>query len=232
MPHKSAFIVIEGSDGSGKGTHFNLLRDWLKAEAVPYEAFDFPQYGEPSAYFVEKYLNGGYGTSEEVGAYKASLFYALDRFDASAKIRHALDNGKVVLCNRYVASNMGHQGAKLPTAADRKRYFEWNEKLEFDALGIPRPDLNIVLQMPAEIAQQFVDHKPARGYLSHGKSRDIHEDDLEHLKAAAATYAEICELFPKTFTPIDCAQDGSVRDIGTIQENIRALVAPLIGVDG
>ena len=229
MANKAAFIVIEGSDGSGKGTHFNLLIDWLKTQGVKLEAFDFPQYGEPSAYFVEKYLNGGYGTAEEVGAYKASLFYALDRFDASAKIRAALDSGLVVLCNRYVASNMGHQGAKLPTAEARKRYFEWNERLEFDALGIPRPDLNLVLHMPAIAAQQFVDLKPARGYITTGK-RDIHENDLEHLKRAAATYAEICKLFPDNFTRIDCAKGEKVRDIEDIQQDIRRLVSPLLGV--
>src|SRR3954469_5709001 len=105
---KGKFIVIEGSDGSGKGTQFKLLHEWLVEQHYSVESFDFPQYGQPSAYFVEQYLNGQYGDLSDIGPQKGSLFYALDRFAASFKIRAALDKGVHVLSNRYVASNMGH----------------------------------------------------------------------------------------------------------------------------
>ncbi len=227
--NKSAFIVIEGSDGSGKGTQFKLLADWLASQGINVQTFDFPQYGQPSAYFVEKYLNGKYGTIDEIGPYKASLFYALDRYDAAANIRQALEDGAVVLCNRYVGSNMGHQGAKISIKTERQAYFKWNEQLEFDILGLPKPRLNIVLHMPAAIAQTLVDQKEARKYLLNGQ-RDLHENDLGYLERAAATYLEICQLFPERFTRIDCTENETVRPIDDIQNQIRTLVKPLIAV--
>src|SRR5688572_8863017 len=105
---RGKFIVIEGTDGSGKKTQFELLVKRLKKAGHKVATFDFPQYGTPSAYFVEQYLNGHYGSIKETGPYRASLFYALDRFDAAPHIQAALAEGTMVICNRYVASNMGH----------------------------------------------------------------------------------------------------------------------------
>ena len=97
---KGAFIVIEGTDGTGKGTQSQKLVKYLKNKGQEVVLFDFPQYDKPSSYFVQQYLNGKYGEIEEVGAYKASLFFALDRFDASSQIRKALEEGKIVVSNR------------------------------------------------------------------------------------------------------------------------------------
>src|SRR5262245_51892314 len=95
------FIVIEGTDGSGKGTQFDLLCERLRQAGYDIATFDFPQYGSPSSYFVKQYLNGEYGTSADVGPYTASLFYALDRYEAAPKIREALDKGRIVVSNRF-----------------------------------------------------------------------------------------------------------------------------------
>ncbi len=228
MPNRGHFIVIEGSDGSGKSTHYQLLTEWLTEQGVHTKSFDFPRYGQPSAYFVEKYLNGGYGTVDDVDAYRSSLFYALDRFDTAADIEKALSAGKTIICDRYVISNMGHQGAKISSPEERRRYFAWNEDLEYGILGIPRPDLNIVLQMPAGIARGLVDQRGGRAHLG-GKTRDIHEDDLAYLGRVATTYAEICRLLSGTVTAIDCAPEGKIRTIDDIQGEIRRLVKPLIG---
>jgi len=222
------FIVIEGTDGAGKGTHAQLLAEWLKSEGHQVETFDFPQYGSPSAYFVERYLNGHYGDLSEIGPEKGSLFYALDRFEASFKIRAALEKGVHVLANRYVASNMGHQGAKIDDPQERAAYFKWNADLEFRILGIPRPSLNVVLHMPAAQAQQFVDQKAAREHLD-GKKRDLHEADLTHLQKAESTYLELCQSFPQFFKLIECADtDGQIRSIDIIQDQIRQLVGEAI----
>ena len=229
MRRTGKFIVIEGTDGSGKGTHAKLLAEWLRRQDQQLETFEFPQYGQPSAYFVEQYLvEGAYGPAGEVSPYKGSLFYALDRFQASFKIRDILASGTNVLSDRYVASNMGHQGAKLDSPKERAAYFKWNDHLEFDILSIPRPDLNIVLHMPSVQAQKFVDQKSAREHL-HGKARDLHEDDIEHLRQAERTYVELCETFPKSFKMIECqAQDGSIRSIDDIQSQIRGLAQALL----
>jgi dTMP kinase len=113
MDKKGVFIVIDGTDGAGKKTQTDILCEKLKAYGFAVEIADFPQYGHKSAGLVEEYLNGRYGTAEAVGPYAASIFYACDRYDASFKIRKWLAEGKVVVSNRYVAANMGHQGGKI-----------------------------------------------------------------------------------------------------------------------
>src|SRR4051812_801354 len=103
-------IVLEGSDGSGKTTQFNLLSERLKAAGYEIAVFNFPRYDKPSTHFVKQYLNGRYGPAAKISPYTASLFYALDRYEAGAEIKEALEQGKIVLCDRYVGSNMAHQG--------------------------------------------------------------------------------------------------------------------------
>ena len=143
------FLVVEGTDGSGKGTQFKLLVDKLTAEGYDVATFDFPQYEQPSSYFVREYLNGNYGTADEVGPYTGSLFYALDRYQAAPAIREALAAGKVVIANRFTGSNMAHQGTKFNHSEERRGYFIWLDNLEFQMLNIPRPDKSIVLRVPA-----------------------------------------------------------------------------------
>lgn len=223
---KGIFIVIEGSDGSGKTTHFNLLRDHLESLGRDVATYKFPQYDKPSSYFSVAYLNGEYGDAATLGAYKPSLFYALDRFDAAIAIRADLEAGKVVLCDRYVGSNMAHQGQKISDEAKRLTYFDWIYNLEFKILEIPEPDLNVVLLMPAKAAYRLIGQREKRGYTE--KQRDIHEADLHHLERAVATYKELTKRFETTFTAVLCATDGNssaIRPIESIQATIRDIVA-------
>lgn len=139
------FIVIEGSDGSGKGTQFKLLVERLKSEGYNVATYDFPQYDEESSYFVREYLNGSYGSAEALGPYTPSLFYALDRFNVAKNMKNDIAAGKVVLCNRFTGSSMAHQGGKFATDEQKVEYFKWLDSLEFGMLGIPRPDANVML---------------------------------------------------------------------------------------
>lgn len=225
---KGLFLVIEGTDGSGKGTQFKLLEQRLKSEGYDVATFDFPQYDEPSSFFVREYLNGRYGTAEEVGPYTGSLFFSLDRYHAASHIRQAVDEGKVVLANRFTGSNMAHQGTKFDSSEERRGYFIWLDNLEFRMLGIPRPDRSIVLRVPAEIAQELVDKKEARSYTD--KKRDIHEADLGHLQKSVQVYDELCQLFPKDFLRIDCVRSGKLMDIETVEEHLWKTVEPLLPV--
>ncbi len=217
MPGK--FIVIEGTDGSGKTKQFKRLTERLEKSGVEVARFDFPQYGKPSAYFAEKYLNGGYGSSEEVGPHRASMFYALDRYEASSALRSELEQGKIVVANRYVGSNLAHQGGKIQDGAARKKFFEWGYKLEYEMLGIPKPDISIVLHVPAALAQALVLKKGERAYLN-GAKRDIHEADLEHLEHAEEAYLEMVQLFPKDFVLVECIEEGKLLSIDEIHERI------------
>ena len=107
---KGKLIVLCGTDGSGKATQAELLAERLKKEGHDVEVVDFPNYGEKSAALVEMYLNGDFGTAEEVGPYRASVFYAVDRYASSKKMKKWLDEGKIIVSNRYVSANIGHQG--------------------------------------------------------------------------------------------------------------------------
>lgn len=225
-PGEGTFIVIEGTDGSGKGTQFQILADKLESEGYDVARFDFPQYEDPSSYFVKEYLNGNYGTAEDVGPYTGSLFYALDRYEASFKIRKALSQGKVVLANRFTGSNMAHQGTKFADSAQRRGYFIWLDNLEFEMLKIPRPDKSFVLRVPAETAQKLVDQKEARSYTT--KKRDLHEADLNHMKLSVTVYDELCMLFPKDFIRIDCVRDDNLLDINTIHQLLYQTVLPML----
>lgn len=220
------FFVIEGTDGSGKGTQFEKLHKQLVSEGYDVATFDFPRYEEPSSYFVREYLNGKYGTAEEVGPYTGSLFYALDRYQAAPQIRQALAEGKVVLANRYTGSNMAHQGTKFQHPEERRGYFIWLDNLEFQMLGVPRPDKSLVLRVPAETAQALVDQKDVRSYTD--KKRDLHEADLSHLQRSVEVFDDLCQLFPKDFVRIDCVRGDQLLDVDTIHKLIRETIEPML----
>lgn len=217
-------FVIEGSDGSGKGTQHQLLIDRLTAEGYSVEAVDFPRYDHGSSHFIRQYLNGRYGSAEDVGPYVASLFYALDRYEAAPQIKRALNEGKIVLANRFTSSNMAHQGTKFAAAAERRGFFIWLENLEYGMLGIPRPTQAFVLNVPAELAQQLVDQKTARSYTA--KKRDIHEADLNHLKASVDVYNDLCRLFPRDFTSIACVRAGRLLNIEAVHQQLWQALEP------
>lgn len=220
------FIVIEGTDGSGKGTQFTLLAERLRNSGYDVATFDFPQYSHDSSFFVKEYLNGKYGTAEEVGPYTGSLFYALDRYEAATEIRKALSEGKVVLANRFTGSNMAHQGTKFRNEEERRGYFIWLDNLEFVMLKIPRPHKSFVLRVPAETAQQLVDQKETREYTD--RKRDIHEADLAHLQKSVEVYDDLCQLFPRDFQRIDCVRSGQLLDIDTINNYLWETIQPML----
>ncbi len=225
-PQQGIFIVIEGTDGSGKGTQFKLMTERLTAAGYDVATFDFPQYDQESSFFVREYLNGNYGTAEDVGPYTGSLFYALDRYHAAPKIREALAQGKIVLANRFTGSNMAHQGTKFANPEQRRGFFIWLNNLEFQMLGIPRPMLNFVLRVPADIAQSLVDKKDARSYTD--KKRDLHEADLSHLERSVEVYDNLTKLFPRDFIKIDCTKNNQMRGIPEISNLIWERMKPLL----
>jgi dTMP kinase len=219
MTQRGKLIVIDGTDGSGKGTHSGMLIERLIREERKAILSDFPQYGKMSAYFVERYLRGEYGALESIGAKKASLFYALDRYDASFEMRKHLEEGTIIVSNRYVSSNMGHQAGKIADPKLRHECIEWLKELEYGILELPKPDVNILLYVPPEVGQQLVDQKTVREYTQ-GKKRDIHEADIEHLRQASSSYLEVAKN--EGWKVIDCMMHGgaTLRSIEDIHEEI------------
>lgn len=219
-PEPGKLIVLDGTDGSGKATQTNLLVETLKTAGYAVQMIDFPQYGTKSAGLIEEYLNGKYG---QINAYTASIFYAVDRYDANLKIRAWLEEGDIVIANRYVTANAGHQGGKIEDRVERIKFFRWLDNLEYKVFGIPKPDLNIILHVPAEMAQKLVDHKDSktREYAK-GKKRDLHEADLKHLKNAERAYLEIAKLFPNTKL-VECVEVGKLLSPAEIHNKVWEL---------
>jgi dTMP kinase len=211
------FIVIDGTDGSGKTTQTELLIERLKKEGRDAQTVSFPQYNQKSAGLVEEYLGGKYGKAEDVDPRISSIFYAADRYDASFKMREWLGQGKILVANRYVSSNMGHQGGKIHDAAKRETFLDWLYELEYGLFKLPVPDINFVLFVPTEIAQQLAQARNREDWT--GKTRDIHEESLTHLKSAAESYLYIAKKYPN-FNLINCAPNENLLSRENIHEKI------------
>lgn len=203
---RGLFIAIEGTDGSGKGTQFKLLVSALRAQGHKVETLDFPQYGKKSAYFVEQYLNGNYGPADKVSPYIASLFYSLDRYSMKQQLDNWLKQKKVIIANRFTLSNAAHQGGKLESRKDILKYWQWLFNLEYRVLGLPKPDMTILLRVPAAIAQKLVLKKAPRKYIKSGSRQDAHEADIKHLRAAEARYLSLAKITKSAV--INCVDSG------------------------
>jgi dTMP kinase len=223
-----AFLVVDGTDGSGKGTQTARLHARLAHAGYDVVLVDFPRYGHPAAWFVERYLRGEFGPLDAVDAYRASTFYALDRFDASFEIRAALGRGAVVISNRYVSANKGHQMAKIPGADERRRFLDWLNALEYGTLGVPKPDLTILLHVPADVGFELVAQKDERAHLR-GRVRDIHEADREHLRAAEAAYLSLLTLDTvERWHLLECMENGRLLPIEVVEQRLWDAVRPYL----
>lgn len=215
MVRQGKFVVIDGTDGTGKATQADLLVQRLRDNSFDVLKIEFPQYGEPSAGLIESYLAGKYGSAVSVGPYRASVFYSCDRYDASFQIRQALAENKIVVADRYVTANMGHQGGKIEDEEERKKFFAWLEGLEYGIFEIPRPDLNIILHADTEITRQLMEQRAAET----GTSMDIHEVDMNHLRQAEKVYLEIAAMMTNTEL-IECAENSQLMSRERISDMI------------
>ena len=172
-------IVFEGTDGSGKSTQFELLAKRLEAEQIGFQRLRFPQYEEPSSALIRMYLGGAFGDDPEaVNAYAASTFYAVDRYASYQCVwKDYYQGGGFVVSDRYTTSNAVHQGSKVPEG-ERAEFFRWLYDLEYDRMGLPRPDLVVLLDMPVELSEQLMRKREK----STGTHADIHERDEDYLK--------------------------------------------------
>jgi dTMP kinase len=183
-------IAIEGIDGSGKGTQLELLQKVLRARGVAVHATGFPHYQSWFGTMVGQFLNGKFGALESVDPHFAALLYAGDRFEAKHELTDALAEGKLVLADRYIASNLAHQTGRVH-AAQREEFIAWLEHLEYSIYGLPREDRVIYLRVPPAQAQALVSQKAARSYTT--AKQDIQESSLRHLQDAAEMYDQLAQ---------------------------------------
>lgn len=213
-------IVFEGTDGSGKSTQFKRLTERLAAEGRPFQRLVFPQYDKPSSALIRMYLGGEFGAHpQDVNAYAASTFYAVDRYASYRQVWQSwYESGGLVLSDRYTTSNAVHQASKEPPER-RAEFLRWLYDLEYDRLGLPRPDLVLYLDVPVEFTAQLMRHREAET----NTHADIHEQDLAYLRTCREMGRYAADYYG--WKRIRCVENGALRSIEAIHEEIYALVA-------
>lgn len=247
-------FVIEGGDGAGKTDQTDMLVSRLKSGGYNVAKADFPRYGNPpegnpASFFVRKYLQKqefgftkGYGDASNVNPYGTSLAYALDRFDAAFCHEHRpnlwdlLRDGCHVVSNRYTQSNIGYQASKIGDKTERAEFIKWLMHLEYEVLGIPQPDLVLVLDLDSEVAREL----KARQRREQGWSLDAHESSNQILDKAREVYLEAAKLFSDTWTVISVGTKPTSPNIDllsgmhtreVVHEMIWAKVKPLLDLN-
>ncbi len=213
-------FVIEGIDGSGKSTQLTRLKDAFERDGREYMAVRFPQYDKRSSELVRMYLAGEFGTDpDDVNAYAASSFYAVDRF-ASFKTQWegSYWRGVTIICDRYTTSNAVHQAGKLEGGA-REEYLRWLFDYEYSRLKLPRPDAVFYLDMPVDTAVRLIGERKGKP--------DIHENDIEYLRRCREAALLVCEI--DNWHRVPCVENGRLRTEDEIHTEIYGKITKLIG---
>lgn len=212
-------IVIEGTDGSGKSTQFQLLTQRLTEEGVAFRRLVFPRYAEESSALIRMYLHGEFGTKpSDVSSYAASVFYAVDRYASYKKDwEDWYQSGGVVLSDRYTTSNAVHQAAKEPPER-RAEFLKWLYEFEYQRLELPQPDLTIYLDVPTDFTEKLM----RRREKDTNTQADIHEKDLDYLAVCRECGRSAAEFYG--WIIIDCVKDGVMRSVEDIHEEIYSKV--------
>lgn len=221
MPARGKLVALEGIDGSGKRTQLEMLARAMRTRGIAHTTIAFPRYDGFFGRMVAQYLNGEFGTLTEVDPHFSALLYAGDRLENKKLLENYLADGKLVLADRYIASNFAHQGARV---APRQfpQFLHWLEKLEYGVYDLPEEDLVIYLRLPAERAQKLVGKKRARHYTR--RRRDLQEANLAHLKAAARIFDQLARR--RNWATVECmsAQKHGLRSTEDIHSEIMALI--------
>lgn len=223
MQGNSKLIVIEGLDGSGKSTQFEILKKHFDDNGINVKAISFPDYDQPSSSLVKMYLGGEFSDSADgVNAYAASSFYAVDRY-ASYKLfwEKEYKSGTAILAARYVTSNAIYQMTKLDKS-EWDNYLAWLEEYEYCKLELPRPDLVIFLDMPIEVSQKLL----SKRYKGNESKKDIHESNCDFLKNCRE--AALYTAHKQDWKIIDCSFNDEPLPIETITEKIKDAVKQCI----
>ena len=228
-----SLIVLEGLDGAGKSTQIDLLQQLLASRGLRYEYLHFPRFDAPIyGELIARFLRGELGAVDAVDPYVVALLYAGDRADAAPVIRRWLDEGKFVILDRYVYSNVGFQCAKLPAGEERDRLADWIVNLEFGHNALPRPDLSLFLDVPFAFTERKlseVREGDDRDYLQGGQ--DIHEASLQLQQDVRSVYLASAAKDP-SLRVVDCSDaSGAMESPEGIFAKIRAELTPILGAD-
>jgi len=223
MTTRGKLIAVEGIDGRGKQTQVRLLSQALESRGLQVLSTGFPQYNSWFGKMVGQFLNGDFGPHHD--PHFTALLYAGDRFECKGPIVAALEQGKIVITDRYVGSNLAHQTART-SPEKREEFRAWIEHLEYGIYGLPKEDLVLYLRVPPLQAQSLVAKKSARAYTD--SAHDILESDLRHLQAAADIYDQLGRR--PNWKTVECydPRSDSVRAPEDIAREVLAAVQPLL----
>jgi dTMP kinase len=218
MVKKGKMIVIDGADSSGKEVQSRKLVKYLTKQGFKVVFLDFPQYSKFTGKVVGEYLAGDFGDVNEVHPKLSSYPYAIDRFSRRDEINKWLASGVIIVCNRYVPSNLAFMSAKLPKSK-RKDFIKWEENLEYKVLGIPKEDLVIFLHVPAKIGQELTYKKDEKVYMKGRGRGDIHERNLKFLEEVIKQYQWLSDN-RKSFEAIECIRNGQFLPVDEIHNQV------------
>jgi len=216
---RGKLIVLEGIDGSGKSTQYRMLCEKLRRDGIDYNHIVFPRYDKESSALIRLYLNGAFGSHpDDVNAYTASTFYAVDRFASYRDDWGALyQNGGLIVSDRYTTSNAVHQGCKL-SDEELPAFFAWLSDLEYDKMGLPKPDLVVYLDVDIETSLRRM---RTREQQTHTRA-DIHEQDTDYLRRCLRTAERAAEFYG--WSRIACRRDGAERTAEEKNEELYRLI--------
>ncbi len=207
---KGKLIVLEGLDSSGKATQTKLLSEKLEKKGFKVKTYSFPRYQEFFGKLIAKYLKGEFGKKEEVSEEFVSLLYSLDRYELKEQIESELEQGFILLMDRYYTSNFAFQAAKLEKEK-RKDFLDWLEKIESK---MPAPDLVFFLDVPADFSQELMDSRQQKSYMK--EKKDVHEKDLSYQKKVREVFLELCKN--KNWILFECISKGKLKSKEEINE--------------
>lgn len=211
-------IAIEGIDGAGKGTQAGRLVTSLRDFGLRVDALQFPRYGATTfGSAIGDFLNGRFGALNEVHPQLAAVLYAGDRFESRPLLLSMLDQNDVVVLDRFVASNLAHQAAKLD-GPERMALIEWIEKVEFDIFQLPRPDLTVLIDMSSQMSRELVSRKSARDYTT--READLQESDLPYLERVRRCYMALAHSRVDWRTVHGLDECGELRTIDDVAQDI------------
>ena len=220
MPARGKLIVLEGIDGSGKRTQLEALARELSVRQVASTEISFPQYEGLFGKLVGRFLNGEFGALDAVDPHFSALLYAGDRLESKPLLEAALASGEIVLADRYIGSNLAHQGSRVPVEK-RAEFLTWLKQLEYKIYALPAEDLVIYLRVPVTEAHRLIGEKTARNYTN--LRRDLQEADVSHLKAAAELYDDLARQ--PNWVKIECMDaSGALRPPAAIHQDVLAAV--------
>lgn len=222
---KGKLIIIEGGDGSGKATQTRLLVEGLRKNGKSVKAVSFPDYDSESSALVKMYLRGDFGKdADAVNPYAASAFYAVDRF-ASYQMhwKQFLQEGRIVIADRYTTSNMLYQMIKIETQVEKETYLNWLEDFEFNKMGLPRPDCVILLDVPLEVTEQLMAQRVGK---TGGQTGDIHERDESFLRRCHEAYDMLANKY--NWYRIDCTLQQKMRSAEDIHKDVYQQVMRIL----